>query len=68
VTDEGLTHVKELTQLTTLGLSDTQIGDAGLAHLNRLTNLKSVNLHGARTTAEGIRRLEQASPGLVVHR
>ena len=35
----GLAHLKGLTNLTNLDLSDTQVTDAGLAHLKGLTNL-----------------------------
>ncbi len=59
ITDAGLAHLKELTQLTDLNLVWCHlITDAGLAHLARLTQLTSLNLFGcALITDAGLAHL-----------
>jgi hypothetical protein len=42
VTDAGVEHLKELTQLQWLDLSDTQVTDAGVENLEGLTHKWSV--------------------------
>jgi internalin A len=48
VTDAGLAHLRELTNLQTLGLNGTQVTDAGLANLRGLTNLSELSLNGTK--------------------
>ena len=44
MTDAGLEHLKGLTQVQSLNLSQTEVTDAGLKHLKGLTQLQSLNL------------------------
>ena len=62
--EEGtdLKHVKELTNLAYLDLSETQIADAGLDDLKGLTNLAFLDLREAQVTDEGVKKLQQALP------
>jgi hypothetical protein len=64
--DEGLRHLSAAKGLERLSLEETAITDAGLAHLHGLPALCIVSLHGTGVTAEGIRQLKQAIPGLTV--
>ena len=57
ITDAGLAHLAELTQLRSLSLNDTQIADAGLAHLVGLTQLQWLDLNGTRITDAGLAHL-----------
>jgi internalin A len=47
ITDAGMAHLKGLTTLEELTLSNTGVGDAGLAELKALTGLKKLSLAGA---------------------
>ena len=60
-------HVKPLTRLRTLGLSDCEISDAGLAHLTGLRELRNVSLLHAPVTDEGVRNLKKSLPQLDVY-
>lgn len=57
VTDEGLSRVARLANLTRLHLQRTAITDAGLVHLEALERLEYLNLYGTRVTDEGLERL-----------
>ena len=46
VTDQGLAHLKGLTQLNMLMLVRTKAGDAGLAQLARMKALRVLSLQG----------------------
>ena len=64
ITDEGLVHLKGLTNLQWLSLTDTQITDAGLVHLKDLTNLTTLYLPKQITDAglvhlKGLTNLEE---------
>ena len=61
ITDAGLVHLKELTNLQTLNLfACTKITDAGLVHLKELTNLKSLRFGSFRSqiTDAGLENLK----------
>ena len=62
VTDAGLEHLKESSQLRTVMLNQTQVTDAGLAHLRGLTQLQRLDLSGTRVTAAGVAQLQKALP------
>ncbi len=66
ITDAGLVRLNGLTELTSLGLSDTQVTDAGLVHLKGLTKLSSIFLHGTRVTDAGKNELRKALPNLEI--
>ncbi len=58
VTDEGLEHLKGLTQLLELDLSCTQISDAGLQRLAELTQLRWLHLQRTKITSAGLEHLQ----------
>jgi hypothetical protein len=60
LTDEGLAHLKGLSQLKrlTVGLGKTKITDAGLAHLANLKNLQQLGLQRTDVTSDGLKHLE----------
>lgn len=62
VKDTDLKVIKELTNLQTLYLGQTQITDAGLAELKDLKNLRFLGLNGAKVTADGVKALRTALP------
>ena len=55
VTDDGMKHVGEMTQLEWLQLNGTPVSDEGLAHLSKLTRLKSLDIEGTNVSNEGLR-------------
>lgn len=57
VTDDDLEHVKNLTQLVVLNLSDNPVGDDGLANLTDLKELKYLSLWNTNVTSAGLRHL-----------
>src|SRR5207237_1146037 len=68
VTDAGLKELKDLKQLTTLGLSHTQVTDAGLKELADLKQLTSLSLGSTKVTADGVADLQKALPGCKITR
>ncbi|MEE3369611.1 MAG: hypothetical protein VX346_09745 [Planctomycetota bacterium] len=62
VTDAGLVHLKEPTNLETVSLIGTQVTDAGLVHLAELTSLTSLTL--ARTQIADAGTLIQTEGGV----
>jgi hypothetical protein len=47
ITDAGMTHLKGLTTIEELNLSNTGVGDEGLKELSELARLKKLSLAGA---------------------
>jgi len=68
VTDAGLEHLKESSQLRTLMLNQTRVTDAGLTHLRGLTQLQYLNLSGTHVTAAGVAQLQKALPNCEIVR
>jgi len=62
VSDAGLVHLKEMTNLRRLYLSETSITKAGLVHLKGLVKLQTFHLDGSRVTDTGATELQQALP------
>ena len=64
ITDARLLHLKGLTNLKTLDLTETQVTDAGLVHLKGLTNLQTLRLHrnNKKITDADIAELKKALP------
>ena len=58
ITDAGLVHLKGLTKLEELWLTDTQITDAGLVHLKGLTKLEWLLLSNTQITDAGLVHLK----------
>lgn len=57
--DAGLEHVKRLTNLKSLDLTQTNVTDAGLEHLEGLTNLQTLNLWDTQVTDAGVVHLRK---------
>lgn len=64
VTDEGMPHLGRLSSLERLDLSGATITDAGLQALAPLRSLRELDLTGATISAQAIRGLKAAIPGL----
>lgn len=60
-TDEGLRHLRDMTQLRSLwlGLGASRFTDAGLVHLAKLANLEELDLQGSPLTRSGREQLEK---------
>lgn len=57
ITDADLEHVRDLTHLVALNLTDNPVGDAGLANLADLKELKYLYLRNTNVTSAGLRHL-----------
>ena len=62
MTDAGLQHLKELSQLRELNLDDTKVSDVGLEQLKGLTQLRELRLDGTNVTVAGVKKLQQTLP------
>jgi hypothetical protein len=60
----ALSHLRGLTQLEWLDLSDTQVSDAGLAHLRGLTQLQTLDLSNAQVSDAELSQLSESLPQL----
>ena len=58
ITDDGLRHLKDLTNLSRLHLENTAITDAGVGRLRWNTALEYLNLYGTKVTDKGLDRLK----------
>ena len=68
LTDAGLAHLENCTQLLSLSLDHTFISDAGLVHLKKLTKLRSLDLTSTQVTKAGVKMLQEALPKLkIIH-
>ena len=61
VTDAGLVHIKELSELKTLLLNGTSMTDAGLKQLTRLKKLERLYLTGSAVTEAGLQHIGSLS-------
>ncbi len=68
VSDAGLAHLMGLASLTKLFLNGTRVTNAGLLHLKTLGNLKELDLGGTLATADGMKKLNQTLPMLLIMR
>jgi internalin A len=60
ITDSGLEHISNLTELRILSLWETRgISDAGLVHLAKLTKLQTLNLYRCGITDAGLVHLRR---------
>jgi len=57
ITDAGLVHLQQFSELEVLELSNTGITDIGLVHLEPLTSLRTLHLDGTRVTDAGMAHL-----------
>jgi len=55
-------HIKELTNLKSLNLSQTKVADEGLEHLQGLAKLQTLYLRSTQVTDAGIAELKKALP------
>ena len=59
VTDAGLVHLHDLTELRQLNLDKTLVTDDGLQYLRGLTQLKDLRLEGTSVTNAGLAQLQK---------
>lgn len=59
VTDESLSFLPEMKQLTYLSFKDTSVTDLGLRHLSGLTGLRTLLLPDTQITDDGLRSLSK---------
>ena len=57
VTDDGLSHLSNLTALSYLDLGYTWVTDDGLSHLSNLTALSHLDLYSTKVTDDGLSHL-----------
>ena len=50
MTDEGLEHLSQLTELDTLSLESTKVTDDGLRHLGGLSKLRMLQLNKTKVS------------------
>ncbi len=62
VTDEDLSHLRDLTNLENLYISSNKVTDAGLKLLKDLPQLRQLYLRSPRITGEGLKKLRQDLP------
>lgn len=58
ITDEGMQHIKGLTNLSKLHLEKTAVTDDGLANLSDLERLEYLNLYGTAVSDNGLEHLK----------
>ena len=66
VTDSGVAHIAQLTQLRELRLADIPISDAGMVQLRNMPNLSRLILRQTEVTEEGILALCEGLPDCLV--
>ena len=59
ITDAGLEHLKNLTQLKELRIGYTEVTDVGLEHLKGLTQLQQLDLGGTKITDAGLEHVKE---------
>jgi Leucine Rich repeat len=64
ITDDGLTPLQELPNLTELNVSLTQVSDRGLLHLKGLPKLSALSIRSRNVTDAGISQIKRARPTL----
>ena len=57
ISDEGLTNLSALANLSHLSLERTPVSDKGLKHLSELNNLAHLSLDNAQITDDGLKHL-----------
>jgi Leucine-rich repeat (LRR) protein len=66
LTDAGLVHIQNLSNLTTLNLGHTFVRNAGIAQLKSLKQLENLDLTNTLVTSAAIENLKQSLPKLKV--
>jgi hypothetical protein len=67
VSDAGLVHLRNLTNLEHLYLANTQVSDRGLPYLEDLVRLRQIVVRGSRVTDAGLDRLLESLPRVNVN-
>lgn len=67
ISDGAATHIRKLTNLVTLNLYGTLVTDASLMAIKDLGHLRSLYLWQSKVTADGVKQLKEARPGLYVN-
>src|SRR5262249_10966062 len=68
VTDKGIGDLTKLSELRKLSLQGTEVTDAILPDLLRLTKLRMLNVLGTPVTADGVKYVQDAMPGIrIIH-
>ena len=67
VTDAGVAHLKGLAELTYLNLYGTSVTDAALDSLKGMKFLRSLYLWQTKVTPDGVKKLQEALPGLNIN-
>lgn len=67
VTDEGLKHLKNLTNLEYLGLRAVRVTDAGMVHLKGLRRLKGLDVSLSQVTLAGLQKLKSLKELTYLH-
>lgn len=67
VTDAGIAKLKGLSNLASLNLYGTAVTDAALEHLSGLKHLRNLYLWQTKVTPEGVKKLQDALPGLDIN-
>ena len=57
ISDQGLAHIRDLTQLEAIHVGGASVSDAGVAHLAKLTNLTKLGLNFTKVTGQGVTHL-----------
>src|SRR5579872_5181984 len=58
LTDAGIEHLTELTEIRSLNLKTTMVSDAGLVFLRKMTKLEVLDLNGTQVTDAGLVNLK----------
>ena len=66
ITNNGVAHLRKLTNLRALNLFGTQITDAGLAQIGNMTQLRELFLTDLKVSPEAVAELKRRIPGVKV--
>jgi Leucine Rich repeat len=64
VTDAGLAHLADLTDLEELNLFSQNVTDEGLQHLKKLSALRKLDIRDTKVTRQGADRMQKTVPDL----
>jgi hypothetical protein len=67
ITDAGMATVGKLAGLNKLFLNRTSITDASIPHIIKLKWLERLDITGAKISAAGRQRIQEAIPGITIH-
>lgn len=64
--DEGLTHAKDLHDVTTLQVENADLTDAALPHIAKIPSLRYLQVRGGKFSREALRTFHRERPGVAV--